>query len=175
MCSVFQPLRTFDLGVISGISPLSIDSNKNVVHPHLSSKQLCTRKNYYLLCMAWHAGTKNVIVIHMYVCVATFSFWWWQLTVILCLIISSYDLAGGCRMSWWGVMTRLLMLSQKSLGGHLNLFSPLGEDPLKDRADLICQREAEFFRQYPDFGLVFHSVIDGDCALFRYGLFSDWN
>ena len=53
----------------------------------------------------------------------------------------------------------------ESLCGHLTLFSPFGEGPLKDRADLISQREAERFAQYPEFGPIFHSLINGDCKL----------
>ena len=30
----------------------------------------------------------------------------------------------------------------ESLGGHLTLFSPFGEDPLKDRGDLISERQS---------------------------------
>ena len=56
----------------------------------------------------------------------------------------------------------------ESLGGHLTLFSPFGEDPLKDRADLISQRETEY--SIPDFGPIFHSLVNGDCNLFRCGL-----
>ena len=58
----------------------------------------------------------------------------------------------------------------ESLGGHLTLFSAFGEDPLKDRVDLISQRDAEYFAQYPDFGPIFHSLINGDYNLFRCGL-----
>ena len=58
----------------------------------------------------------------------------------------------------------------ESLGGHLTLFSPFGEDPLKDRADLISQRETEYFVQYPDFGPIFHTLVNGDSNLFRCGL-----
>ena len=58
----------------------------------------------------------------------------------------------------------------ESLGGHLTLFSPFGEDPLKDRVDLISQRDAEYFAQYPDFGPIFHSLVNGDCNLFRSSL-----
>ena len=39
----------------------------------------------------------------------------------------------------------------ESLGGHLTLFNPFGEDSLKDRADLISQRETDYFAQYPEF------------------------
>lgn len=58
----------------------------------------------------------------------------------------------------------------ESLGGHLTLFSPFGDDPLKDRADLISQRETEYFAHYPDFGPIFHGVVNGDHNPFRCGL-----
>ena len=58
----------------------------------------------------------------------------------------------------------------ESLGGHLTLFSPFGEDPLKDRADLISQKETEYFAQNPDFGLIFYSLVNGDSKLFSCGL-----
>ena len=58
----------------------------------------------------------------------------------------------------------------ESLGGHLNVFSPFGDDPLRDRADLITQREAEFFARYPNFGPFFHGVVNGDHSLFKSGL-----
>ena len=58
----------------------------------------------------------------------------------------------------------------ESLGGHLTLFSPFGEDPLKDRVDLISQRDAKYFARYPDFGPIFHSLIEGGYNLFGCGL-----
>ena len=58
----------------------------------------------------------------------------------------------------------------ESLGGHLTLFSPFGEDPLKDRADLISQKEREYFAQNPDFGPIFHSLVNSGSNLFRCGL-----
>ena len=41
----------------------------------------------------------------------------------------------------------------ESFGGNLTLFSPFGHDPLQERLDLVTQRETEFHRCYPDFGL----------------------
>ena len=35
MCSVLQPLCIFDFGLVSGISPLSTDTDKDVKHTHL--------------------------------------------------------------------------------------------------------------------------------------------
>ena len=55
-------------------------------------------------------------------------------------------------------------------GGHLTIFSSFGEDPLRDRLDLVNQREAEFLKKYPDFGGFFYHVVNGDHSLFREGL-----
>ena len=42
-------------------------------------------------------------------------------------------------------------------GGHLTIFNCFGEDPLHVSPTLVAQREAEFYRHYPDFGKFFYS------------------
>ena len=39
--------------------------------------------------------------------------------------------------------------------GYLTLFSSFGEDPLYRNPVLVAQREAEFYRYYPDFSQFF--------------------
>lgn len=58
----------------------------------------------------------------------------------------------------------------ESFGGHLTQFSPFGHDPLEDRADLVDQRETEFYGRYPDFGPFFYTVVNSDYLLFCQGL-----
>ena len=58
----------------------------------------------------------------------------------------------------------------ESFGGHLILYSTIGQDPLRDRADLISQRDSDFHAHYPDFGLFFYTVVNGDYSVFRNGL-----
>jgi len=52
-------------------------------------------------------------------------------------------------------------------GGHLTLFSPFGRDPLRDRADLFSQREAEISEHYLDFGQFLCTVVNSDYSFFR--------
>ncbi len=58
----------------------------------------------------------------------------------------------------------------ESHGGHLTVFSPFGEDPLRDNAQLLAQREAKFQERYPDFGPFFYTLVNGYCSLFRDGV-----
>jgi len=58
----------------------------------------------------------------------------------------------------------------QSYGGQLTLFSDFGEDPLKDDAQKIAQREAQFRQRFADFAPFFHTVVNGDFNLFRQGL-----
>lgn len=58
----------------------------------------------------------------------------------------------------------------ESLGGHLTIFSSFGQDPLRDRAHLVRQRESDFQRRYPDYRQFFHTVVNGDFSVFRDGL-----
>lgn len=58
----------------------------------------------------------------------------------------------------------------EELGGRLTVFSNYGEDQLKPRQDLIQERERLFTVRYPDFGIFFYSVVNGDDVLFRNGL-----
>lgn len=58
----------------------------------------------------------------------------------------------------------------EELGGKLTKFSNYGEDILKDRQDLIQERERLFAVRYPDFAIFFHSIVNGNNVLFRDGL-----
>ena len=58
----------------------------------------------------------------------------------------------------------------ESFGGRLTIFSGFGEDPLRQHAALVTQREREFRRCYPDFGVFFYIVVNSDYSLFRQGL-----
>ena len=58
----------------------------------------------------------------------------------------------------------------ESIGGHITIFTPFGEDPLATNPSLITQRETEFFRLYQDLSPAFHSLVNGDYYLFREGL-----
>lgn len=58
----------------------------------------------------------------------------------------------------------------EGLGGRITSFSPFGEDPLRNNAQLVTQREAEFHERYPDFSNFFYTVVNGDCSLFREGI-----
>ena len=55
-------------------------------------------------------------------------------------------------------------------GGHLTIFSPFGDDPLKDHMRLAAEREENFHEQYPEFQPFFSTVVNGDNSLFRSGL-----
>ena len=55
-------------------------------------------------------------------------------------------------------------------GGNLTLFSPFGADPLADSPVLFRRRHAEFISRFPSFDHIFHSVVNGNNALFRDGL-----
>ena len=55
-------------------------------------------------------------------------------------------------------------------GGHLTIFSPFGNDPLKDHMRLAAEREEKFHEQYPEFQPFFSTVVNGDNSLFRSGL-----
>ena len=58
----------------------------------------------------------------------------------------------------------------EACGGNLTVFNSYGIDQLKDRQDLIEERERLFRVRYPDFGVFFHSVVNGNNVLFRGGL-----
>ena len=58
----------------------------------------------------------------------------------------------------------------ESHGGHLTLFSPFGQDPLKGRDDLMRANNEEIYEKYPDFARFFSSVANNDYTLFREGL-----
>ncbi len=58
----------------------------------------------------------------------------------------------------------------ESFGRSLTIFSPFGEDPLRNRVELVNRREAEFKERYPDFGRFFYRVVNGDNSLFREGI-----
>ena len=55
-------------------------------------------------------------------------------------------------------------------GSSITDFSPFGKDPLDGNLEMQQEREAQFYRQYPDFGLFFYNVVNGDYTLFREGL-----
>ena len=58
----------------------------------------------------------------------------------------------------------------EELGGNLTVFSSYGEDLLKDRQDLIQERERIFTVRYPDFGIFFYTIVNNNDVLFRNGL-----
>ena len=58
----------------------------------------------------------------------------------------------------------------ESHGGHLTLFSPFGQDPLKDRDDLMRASDKDFYDKYPDFERFLSSVVNDDYNLFREGI-----
>ena len=58
----------------------------------------------------------------------------------------------------------------ESYGGQLTLFSGFGDDPLKDNAPKMAQRETEFKQRYADFSQFFYSVVNSDYHLFKQGL-----
>lgn len=58
----------------------------------------------------------------------------------------------------------------ESFGGRLTIFSPFGEDPLKESMQLSSRREEEFKERYPDFSQFFYRIVNGDNSLFREGL-----
>ena len=58
----------------------------------------------------------------------------------------------------------------RQLGGNITVFSPFGEDPLKNRPDLLAIREKGFFERYTGFEQFFYSVVNGDLSLFKEGL-----
>ena len=55
-------------------------------------------------------------------------------------------------------------------GGSLTIFSSFGVDPLASRPDLFQRRHAEFISRFSDFNHIFHSLVNGNDALFRDGL-----
>ena len=59
---------------------------------------------------------------------------------------------------------------QSASGGHLTMFSPFGQDPLRDRADLVSQTESNFLRRYPDYEQFFYTAVNGDFSIFCEGL-----
>ena len=50
----------------------------------------------------------------------------------------------------------------KSTGGHLQLFSKFGEDPLISRPDLQQMRQADFEDRYPSLDSVYHRIVNLD-------------
>jgi hypothetical protein len=58
----------------------------------------------------------------------------------------------------------------ESCGGHLTVFSPFGEDPLKENPQMANERERQYSERFPDFSIFFHSVVNGDFDLFKQGL-----
>lgn len=58
----------------------------------------------------------------------------------------------------------------ETLGGKLTAYSNYGVDILKDRPDLIQERERLFTVRYPNFGIFFYTVVNGNDVLFRNGL-----
>ena len=58
----------------------------------------------------------------------------------------------------------------RQLGGNITVFSPFGEDPLKNRPDLVAIREKSFFERYTGFEQFFYNVVNGDFSLFKEGL-----
>ena len=58
----------------------------------------------------------------------------------------------------------------EELGGKLTIFKSYGIDQLQDRQDLIQERERLFTVRYPDFGIIFYTVVNGNNVLFRDGL-----
>ena len=60
----------------------------------------------------------------------------------------------------------------ESQGGQLTIYNSFGEDPLHSHPALVAQREAEFYRHYPNFSDFFHTVVNGDFLLFREGILS---
>ena len=55
-------------------------------------------------------------------------------------------------------------------GGHLTHFSEFGQDPLRDDAVRLHNRETTFFSRYPTFDPFFHELVNGDDTLFKQGL-----
>ena len=58
----------------------------------------------------------------------------------------------------------------EELGGKLTFFKSYGIDQLQHRQDLIQERERLFTVRYPDFGIIFYTVVNGNNVLFRDGL-----
>ena len=55
-------------------------------------------------------------------------------------------------------------------GGQLTVFSSFGEDLLQGNRTLTAQREAEFYRRFPNFHEFFHTVANSDYFLFCEGI-----
>ena len=55
-------------------------------------------------------------------------------------------------------------------GGHITIFNEFGQDPLRGRQELITIRKERFAEQWPSFGNIFHSLVNGDNTMFHDGL-----
>ena len=54
--------------------------------------------------------------------------------------------------------------------GSLTIFSPFGSDPLLGHNDAIEYRESKFKEHFPDFKIIFHTLVNGNNSLFSQGL-----
>ena len=57
-----------------------------------------------------------------------------------------------------------------SSGGHLQVVSNFGKDPLDGATVLQQMRDATFVERYPSFKPIFHHLANSDCTLFREAL-----
>ncbi|XP_065891603.1 uncharacterized protein [Dysidea avara] len=55
-------------------------------------------------------------------------------------------------------------------GGHITIFNEFGQDPLRGRQELLTIRKERFAEQWPSFGNIFHSLVNGDNTMFHDGL-----
>jgi len=62
------------------------------------------------------------------------------------------------------------LLHYQSLGGEITVFNSFGEDPLKERPDLIADRERQYGQCYPNFDEIFYTTVNGNYVPFQNGL-----
>ena len=55
-------------------------------------------------------------------------------------------------------------------GGDLTLWSLFGTDPLAHIPHLRYQRQEFFNNSYPDFGIIFNRLVNGDTSIFQHAL-----
>ena len=55
-------------------------------------------------------------------------------------------------------------------GGNLTVLSQSEADPLADASELYQKRHMEFVRRFPSFDTIFHSIANGNDAMFSEGL-----
>ena len=57
----------------------------------------------------------------------------------------------------------------EDLGGHLTEFTPFGEDPLRDRSDLISRRDYYFFKKFLNLSPYFMLLLMVICQSLEMG------